>query len=114
MDAAVGHDHPWTLGCALNAAVLHGNAGEADRALALSRATAGTAARVLGAAHPFTLSAGVALACELRVRGRRGQADAVEREALEGLAAALGPRHPRTLSARARRAPFWDFEPQRT
>ncbi|MFJ8804594.1 FxSxx-COOH system tetratricopeptide repeat protein [Streptomyces sp. NPDC102490] len=114
MDAAVGHDHPWTLGCAHNAALLHADAGDADRALALSRDTAGTAARVLGPTHPFTLFAEVALAAELRVRGRRGQADAVHGQALEGLAAALGPRHPRTRSARARRAPFWDFEPQRT
>ncbi|PPS69697.1 FxSxx-COOH system tetratricopeptide repeat protein [Streptomyces sp. MH60] len=114
MDAGVGHDHPWTLGCALNAAILHAGAGDADRALTLSRDTAGTAARVLGPAHPFTLLAGVALAAELRVRGRRGQADAVQSQALEGLVAVLGPRHPRTLSARARRAPFWDFEPQRT
>ncbi|MFK4545454.1 tetratricopeptide (TPR) repeat protein [Streptomyces tendae] len=114
MDAAVGHDHPWTLGCALNAAVLHGDAGDADRALALSRDTVGTAARVLGPTHPFTFLAGVALAAELRVRGRRGQADAVHSQALEGLVATLGPQHPRTLAARARRAPFWDFEPQRT
>ncbi|WP_109033385.1 FxSxx-COOH system tetratricopeptide repeat protein [Streptomyces rubrogriseus] len=114
MDAAVGHDHPWTLGCALNAAILHGDAGDAERALTLSRDTADTAARVLGPTHPFTLFAGVTLAAGLRVRGRRGQADAVQSRALEGLVAVLGPQHPRTLSARARRAPFWDFEPQRT
>ncbi|GAA2684757.1 FxSxx-COOH system tetratricopeptide repeat protein [Streptomyces violaceolatus] len=114
MDAAVGRDHPWTLGCALNAAILHGDAGDADRALTLSRDTAGTAARVLGSTHPFTLFAEVAFAAELRVRGRRGQSDAVQSQALEGLVAALGPQHPRTLSAGARRAPFWDFEPQRT
>ncbi|MDX6354411.1 MAG: hypothetical protein QOF98_1314, partial [Streptomyces sp.] len=108
---AVGADHPWTLGCALNVTGARNFAGDPESAAELSRATAERAAARLGKDHPLTLSCRVALASDLRNLRKRQEADKVEEEALEALSATLGPQHAHTLSARSRTRPHWDFEP---
>lgn len=108
MTTALGPHHPWTLGIALNATVLH----ERRDACAMSRETAHRAAKALGERHPLTLLAQVALAADLRaLRGGQDEADVIEDAAVRALAAVLGPEHPGTVDARNRIRPFWDFEP---
>ena len=109
----MGADHPWTLGCALNAAAARNRAGDEEGAVELGRDTLQRAAEALGDTHPLTLSAKTALADDLRAL-RRGQG---RREAGAGGAAAAH-RHPRAPSTRTRSRPaagarpYWDFEPQ--
>jgi DNA-directed RNA polymerase specialized sigma24 family protein len=111
MTRALGADHPWTLGCALNASAARNLAGEPENAADLSHDTAVRAAARLGPRHPLTLSCRIAYATDLRNLRRRHEADKIEEEALAALAATLGPQHPHTVSARSRTRPHWDFEP---
>ncbi|MGW1885167.1 FxSxx-COOH system tetratricopeptide repeat protein [Streptomyces sp. NPDC001970] len=111
MARAVGEDHPWTIGCALNATAARALAGDTESAEALSRDTARRAEATLGRRHPLTLSCRIALAADLRALRRRPEADRIEEEALVGLSATLGPQHVHTASARSRNRPSWDFEP---
>ncbi|MBD0734376.1 FxSxx-COOH system tetratricopeptide repeat protein [Streptomyces sp. CBMA29] len=111
MTRAVGDDHPWTLGCALNASGARNFAGDPESAAELSRATAERAAARLGKDHPLTLSCRIALATDLRNMRKRQEADKIEEEALAALSATLGPQHPHTVTARSRTRPYWDFEP---
>lgn len=114
MTAAVGEHHPWTLGCALNAAALRNLVIGPEPATELSRETVARATETLGRTHPLTLSARVALAADLRGMADRQEAEKVEQEALADLDATLGARHVHTISARSRNRPHWDFEPQST
>jgi tetratricopeptide (TPR) repeat protein len=111
MTAAVGEDHPWTLGCALNLAGRRGTAGDGA---AFERADRGRATAVLGPEHPLTLASTVALAAALRSRGTLEESAKLEGEAIEKLGRVLGSGHPRTVDARARVLPQWDFEPYST
>ncbi|BDM72285.1 hypothetical protein HEK616_57720 [Streptomyces nigrescens] len=53
---AVGPDHPWTLGCAVNAANARSLVGQVVDAAELSGTTAQRAARTLGGTHPLSLA----------------------------------------------------------
>lgn len=114
MTAAVGENHPWTLGCAVNASALRNLVGDTESAAQLSNDTVTRAIETLGRTHPLTLSARIAHAADLRGLRERRQAEKIEQEALSDLEATLGKQHVHTISARARNRPHWDFEPQTT
>ena len=102
MTRAVGADHPWTLGCALNAAGARNFAGDPESAAELSRATGDTGRRArLGGHHPLTLSCRIALATDLRNLRQRQEADKIEEEALAALAG-----DPRPAASAHRRGPL--------
>jgi hypothetical protein len=112
MRHAVGDDHPWTLGCALNASGARNLAGDEESALALTRATLERATRVMGETHPLTLSCRAALSEDLRSLRRGQEAAKLEQEVLQQLSDGLGAQHPHTMAVRRRERPYWDFEPQ--
>ncbi|MDX3225595.1 FxSxx-COOH system tetratricopeptide repeat protein [Streptomyces sp. ME19-01-6] len=108
MTAALGEDHPWTLGIAVNTAAAHQIVGDRTDACALSREAALRAERVLGQRHPLTLVARLALAADLReIKGGREEAWAIERAAVDELAAVFGTEHGLLGPARV----LWNFEP---
>lgn len=112
MRRAVGEDHPWVLGCALNAAGALGPAGHEEDAVELSHGTLRQAVRIMGDTHPLTLSCKAALADDLRSLRRTEEAGRWEREALQQSTDTLGARHPHTVSVRHRERQYGDFEPQ--
>jgi hypothetical protein len=111
LTASLGSDHPWVIGCALNATSGRNFNGRLDDAVELSRDTYRRARQTLGEEHPMTLSCQVALAADLRALREREEAGKVEEDALQRLTRTLGAQHPHTLSARQRVRPYWDFEP---
>ncbi|MEU5638309.1 FxSxx-COOH system tetratricopeptide repeat protein [Streptomyces milbemycinicus] len=108
MTAALGEDHPWTLGIAVNTAAALQIVGDRTDACALSREAALRAERVLGQRHPLTLMARLALAADLReIKGGREEAWAIERAAVDDLAGVFGTEHGLLGPARV----LWNFEP---
>jgi hypothetical protein len=114
MRQAVGDDHPWALGAALDAAGARSLAGDGESAVELSRETLGRAKQVMGESHPLSLSCKAALSDDLRSMRRGQEAAELEQEALQQLSDTLGLQHPHTMSVRRRERPYWDFEPQPT
>lgn len=110
LGATLGPDHPWVLGCALNAAGARNFTGRVEDAMELSRDTLRRARHTLGHEHPLTLSCQVALAADLRAAHEQEEAGKLEEDALLSLTRTLGAQHPHTLSARQRVRPYWDFE----
>lgn len=66
MTTAVGPGHPWTVGCALNAAVTRHLTGDHSGAAALAADAGRRAASALGSQHPLTLACAAAAAVEPR------------------------------------------------
>ncbi|MFD4526072.1 tetratricopeptide repeat protein [Streptomyces sp. NPDC058470] len=113
MTRALGRRHPWTLGCALNAAAA-ALAGDHERAFAISTDIAHGSADVLGPRHQPALSARIALAADLRATGDPEGARRRQQDVLGRLAATPGTGHPGTLAARNRERRHWDLEPLTT
>ena len=111
LTATLGPDHPWVLGCALNAASARNFNGRISDAVELSRDTLRRARHSLGEEHPLTLSCQVALSADLRAAREQEEAGKLEEDGLLSLTRTLGAQHPHTISARQRTRPYWDFEP---
>jgi tetratricopeptide (TPR) repeat protein len=112
MVRAVGHAHPWTLGCRLNLTAMLARSGRARDALAHDAELAATALSRMGNRHPLTLAADTARAWDLRELGRTDEAEDLRLQTVAHLRDTLGPQHPHTRSAEELRRPHWDFEPQ--
>ena len=110
LGATFGPDHPWVLGCALDAAGARNFNGRIDDAVELSRDTLRRSRHTLGHEHPLTLSCQVAPAADPRAAHEQEEAGKLEEDALLGLTRTPGAQHAHTISARPRVRPYWDFE----
>ena len=111
MTEAVGADHPWSIGCALNMVSAQQSAGETAASEAPARRNLARARTTLGDDHPLTMNCRLALARSLR-ETHADEAAALRRETLRQAAAAYGEKHAYTVALRRGVRPYWDFEPQ--
>lgn len=111
MAAAVGPRHPWSIGCALNAAGARHLVGDHDGSAELGATTLAAAQEVLGKDNPLTFSCQAAYAAALRGQRRDEEADVLERDVLDQMTATLGSDHVHTVAVRRRDRMHWDFEP---
>jgi tetratricopeptide (TPR) repeat protein len=99
-DPGVGGDHPDTLACRGNLALVLHDLGKLDEAAAEVRAVVTGRQRVLGPDHPDTLVSRGNLAIVLRDLGRLDEAEAEVRAVLAARRRMLGPDHPDSLVSR--------------
>jgi tetratricopeptide (TPR) repeat protein len=103
-EATLGPEHPNTLMCRSNLALVLRALGRLEEAEAEHRTVLDISTRVLGPDHANTLSCRNNLANVLRALGRLEESEAEHRTVLAIRTRALGPQHPDTLTSRNNRA----------
>lgn len=91
-----GPDHPFTLACAINVAIILRNAGERAEARELNERTVGRLRAGLGAEHPAVLCCMTSLSNDFAVAGDNDRAHALALETLELSRRVRGADHPYT------------------
>jgi tetratricopeptide (TPR) repeat protein len=99
-EAALGPDHPDTLGSRSNLALAYRDAGRTAEAIALDELTLKLREAALGPDHPDTLGSRNNLAAAYAEAGRMAEAVPLFEATLKWREARLGPDHPRTLQSR--------------
>lgn len=112
MEAAIGLDHVWSLGCAMNRTAALAAVGDLEEAERVGRDALRRAIPAMGAGHVLCANLRAALALDLRALGRMEESATLERLALNTLSASHGANHDQTRYMRSHSRPYWDFEPQ--
>jgi tetratricopeptide (TPR) repeat protein len=99
-EAALGRDHPVTLGSCNNLALAYHEAGRLPEAIALHETTLRRREAALGSDHPDTLQSRVNLAIAFYSAGRLAEAIALQDRTRKLHEAKLGPDHLETLRSR--------------
>jgi tetratricopeptide (TPR) repeat protein/tRNA A-37 threonylcarbamoyl transferase component Bud32 len=99
-EAALGPDHPVTLGCRINLAAAYAETGRLLEAIKLDEGTLERIEAALGPDHADALKCRVNLAAAYAETGRLLEAIKLDEGTLERMELKLGPDHPETLVTR--------------
>jgi len=94
----LGPEHPFTLVCAINLAIVYRSQGRIDEASALSRLASRALGTTLPMQHPFVLASACSESNDLALRGMAGEAQTLSSVVYRRSQGALGPGHPITLA----------------